>query len=114
MSSSQSATEADTEHDEHMLQEPARQRESASVPVEKPVSEDADRHQRQRENAFARHLAVLGLLINASIWGTLAREGLIALNTYDGSRIQPVIWAQAVGCLVMGWVAVNKETLEGW
>lgn len=48
-----------------------------------------------------RLLAILGLLTNAAIWGTLTREGLIALNTYDGRSIQPVIWAQAVGCLVM-------------
>lgn len=48
-----------------------------------------------------RFLAIIGLLINAAIWGTLTREGLIALNTYDGRSIQPVIWAQAVGCLVM-------------
>lgn len=61
-----------------------------------------------------RHLAILGLLINASIWGTLTRQGLIALNTYSGQSITPVIWAQAVGCLVMGWVVANKETLEGW
>lgn len=65
-------------------------------------------------HVFARHLAVLGLLMNASIWGTLAREGLIALNTYDGRSIQPVIWAQALGCLVMGWTVANKETLEAW
>lgn len=59
-----------------------------------------------------RHLSVLGLLTFSSIWGTLAREGLIALNTYDGRSISPTIWAQAVGCLVMGWTVANKPALE--
>lgn len=61
-----------------------------------------------------RHLSVLGLLAFSSIWGTLTREGLIALNTYDGKSISPVIWAQTVGCLVMGWTVANKEALEAW
>lgn len=61
-----------------------------------------------------RHLAILGLLAFAAIWGTLTRLGLVALNTYDGSSITPVIWAQAVGCLVMGWTIANKAALELW
>lgn len=62
---------------------------------------------------LARHLATLGLLTFASIWGTLTRVGLTALNTYSGQSITPVIWAQAVGCLVMGWTVSNKDALEG-
>jgi fluoride exporter len=61
-----------------------------------------------------RHFAILGILIFSSIWGLLAREGLIALNTYSGQSIEPTIWAQAVGCLVMGWNVANKEDLEKW
>lgn len=65
-----------------------------------------------RLHAALRHCAILGLLAFASLWGTLTREGLIALNTYDGQSIKPVIWAQAVGCLVMGWTVANKEALD--
>jgi hypothetical protein len=65
-----------------------------------------------RLHATLRHCAILGLLAFASLWGTLTREGLIALNTYDGQSIKPVIWAQAVGCLVMGWTVANKEALD--
>lgn len=61
-----------------------------------------------------RHIATLGLLAFASIWGLLAREGLVSLNTYDGMSVQPLVWAQAVGCLVMGWTVGNKEVLEEW
>lgn len=61
-----------------------------------------------------RHTAILSLLAFSSIWGTLAREGLIALNTYSGMSIAPTIWAQSVGCLIMGWAVANRQTLENW
>lgn len=61
-----------------------------------------------------RHGAILGLLVFSGVWGTLAREGLVALNTYSGASVEPTIWAQAVGCLIMGWTVANKELLETW
>lgn len=61
-----------------------------------------------------RHFAILSLLIFTAIWGTLTREGLVALNTYAGMSIKPVIWAQSVGCLVMGWAIANRDSLEIW
>ena len=61
-----------------------------------------------------RHCAILSLLAFMAIWGTLAREGLVALNTYDGMSVDPTIWAQAVGCLVMGWAVGNRKALETW
>lgn len=66
--------------------------------------------------AWQPHAATLSLIAFGSIWGTLARMGLVALNTYDGQSIEPLIWAQAVGCLVMGY-AMHVETrhaLEAW
>nr|CDI52842.1 chromosome condensation [Melanopsichium pennsylvanicum 4] len=60
-----------------------------------------------------RHLAILGLLSFAAIWGTLVREGLVALNTFDGQPVFPLIWAQAFGCLIMGLaVGANKAAIE--
>jgi hypothetical protein len=61
-----------------------------------------------------RHCAILSLLAFTAIWGTLAREGLIALNTYSGMSIEPSIWAQSFGCLVMGWTVANRKALEKW
>lgn len=61
-----------------------------------------------------RHAATLSLLAFAAIWGTLAREGLVALNTYSAMSIKPTIWAQSVGCLIMGWNIANREALEDW
>lgn len=61
-----------------------------------------------------RHTAILSLLALAAIWGTLAREGLVALNTYSGTSVDPLIWAQTVGCLIMGLATgANRKPIEG-
>ncbi|KAF8974502.1 CrcB-like protein-domain-containing protein [Flammula alnicola] len=47
----------------------------------------------------------------ASILGALARLGLVALTTYDGQSIFPLAYAQAVGCLIMGFGVRFKEPI---
>ena len=54
-------------------------------------------------------LHVLALLTPSSTFGVLARLGLLALGTYDGSSIFPLIYVQAVGCLIMGFAVGLKE-----
>lgn len=54
---------------------------------------------------------VLALLIPASIFGALARVGLLALTTYDGRAIFPLAWVQAAGCLMMGFGLGLKEPI---
>ncbi|KAI0091990.1 CrcB-like protein-domain-containing protein [Irpex rosettiformis] len=54
---------------------------------------------------------VLALLIPASIFGTLARVGLLALTTYDGRAIFPLAWVQATGCFFMGIGLGLKEPI---
>lgn len=54
---------------------------------------------------------VLCLLIPASIFGALARVGLLALTTYDGRAVFPLAWVQAAGCLVMGFGLGMKEPI---
>lgn len=54
---------------------------------------------------------VLLLLMPASIFGALARVGLLALTTYDGREIFPLAWIQATGCLVMGFGLGLKEPI---
>lgn len=56
-------------------------------------------------------LHVLALLIPSSTLGLLARLGLLALGTYNGSSIFPLIYVQAVGCLIMGFAVGVKEPL---
>ncbi len=54
---------------------------------------------------------VLALLIPASILGTLARLGLLAMTSYEGESIFPLAYVQAVGCLVMGFGLRLKEPI---
>ena len=61
-------------------------------------------------------IATAGAITFGSIWGTLTRLGLVALNTYDGQSIAPLVWAQALGCLVFGYASHkrSKAAIEGW
>jgi fluoride exporter len=57
-------------------------------------------------------LAVVALLMPASVFGVLARLGLEALATYDGEAIFPLAYPQAVGCFIMGIVLPLKDTIS--
>lgn len=54
---------------------------------------------------------VIVLLMPASVFGVLARLGLVALMNYDGHAVFPLAYAQAVGCLVMGFGLGLKEPI---
>ena len=57
-------------------------------------------------------LAVVALLMPASVFGVLARLGLQALATYDGKAIFPLAYPQAVGCFIMGIALSLKDTIS--
>ena len=63
-----------------------------------------------------RDVATAALVAFGSLWGLLARLGLTGLNTYDGKSIAPLVWAQAVGCVVMGYIShdESKAVLQRW
>lgn len=54
--------------------------------------------------SFLPLLHTMSWLVFFSILGTLARLGLSGLTTYPGSPIGGVIWAQFVGCVLMGFL----------
>jgi len=56
-------------------------------------------------------LPVLLILAPFSIFGVLARLGLVALASFDGASVFPLLYAQALGCLVMGIALSLKEPL---
>ena len=66
----------------------------------------------QRFHGFLSTLAALSLLGCFSFLGLLARLGLIAINTFNGREIFPILWAQIVGCAVMGLVTSRKTQIE--
>jgi fluoride ion exporter CrcB/FEX len=53
-------------------------------------------------------LIVASWIIFLSIWGSLARIGLSALSEYPGQPVFQLIWAQFVGCAVMGFLLQDK------
>ncbi|GAA5969032.1 hypothetical protein JCM3765_005272 [Sporobolomyces pararoseus] len=57
-------------------------------------------------------LSTYSLLIFATIWGVLARLGLEWIGTFAEGQVFSVIWAQIVGCIVMGLVTDRKEGIE--
>lgn len=50
-------------------------------------------------------------LIPGSIFGVLARLGLLSITGYDGHSIFPLAWVQGAGCLVMGFTLELKEPI---
>lgn len=54
---------------------------------------------------------VLAPLMAFSVFGVLARLGLQALFDFDGQAVFPIIWAQALGCFIMGVLLAVKEPL---
>lgn len=54
---------------------------------------------------------VIASLMAPSIFGVLARLGLLALTTYDGRAIFPLAWVQGAGCLVMGFALGLKDQI---
>ncbi|GAA5888729.1 hypothetical protein JCM5296_000085 [Sporobolomyces johnsonii] len=52
------------------------------------------------------------LLVFATIWGVLGRLGLEWIGGFAEREVFAVIWAQMVGCFIMGWVTERKKGLE--
>jgi fluoride exporter len=53
-------------------------------------------------------IVVASWIAFAAIWGALARIGLTALSSYPGEPVFALIWAQFVGCAVMGFFLQDK------
>ena len=54
---------------------------------------------------------VLTSLMPASVFGVLARLGLLALTGYDEHAIFPLAWVQAAGCFIMGFALGLKDQI---
>lgn len=66
---------------------------------------------------YATELYTVSYLIFFSIFGTLARIGLQTLTVYPGAPVTfGVIWANVGGCLIMGFLAQDRNLflLEEW
>ncbi|KAI7865469.1 CrcB-like protein-domain-containing protein [Spinellus fusiger] len=59
-------------------------------------------------------LAIVGLIIPFSVAGVLIRIGLQRLENYSGAPVFGLIYAQWIGCFIMGITVYNKVTLLQW
>ncbi|KAF7722251.1 hypothetical protein EC973_003501 [Apophysomyces ossiformis] len=57
---------------------------------------------------------IIGILIPFSILGTLIRVGLQSLETYNGAPVFGLVYAQWIGCFIMGVVVWSKIKLLQW
>jgi fluoride exporter len=79
------------------------------VSADRPPSAEEKLPPSKIYHPFSLH--VIALLIPASIFGALARVGLLGLTTYDGRAIFPLAWVQAAGCFIMGFALGMKEPI---
>lgn len=81
-----------------------------------PVSsQPTERTKLERSNSPAIDwtlLATVSALIFATLWGVLARLGLTWIGGFSDSVVFPLIWAQIVGCLIMGANIERKADVE--
>lgn len=67
---------------------------------------------RSHLHGILSEVAVLSMLGIFSFFGLLARLGLIAISSYSGQPTFSILWAQVVGCAIMGAVAGRRAELE--
>ncbi|BGP50050.1 hypothetical protein JCM10450v2_005958 [Rhodotorula kratochvilovae] len=91
-------------------EEPPLETGSASLPP-KPRLQPAQEIQSVYRTTHPK-LSVFSLLITATIWGVLARLGLEWVGGFAARAVFSLVWAQMVGCFVMGFVTTKKNAIE--
>ncbi|CAG8641662.1 9772_t:CDS:2 [Paraglomus occultum] len=74
------------------------------------IEEDAIEHAETIELEMSA-VPIVGLMIAFSIAGVLIRVKLTELNSYPGVPVFPLLYAQFVGCLIMGICIQSKDML---
>ncbi|KAH8926015.1 hypothetical protein BT69DRAFT_1215851 [Atractiella rhizophila] len=89
-------------------------RRSSKIIDTEPPSPSLEVSSPSRIALALEELSPFSLLSFFSIWGVLARLGLVAIFTFDGASVFPLLWAQVVGCFVMGILSARKTELMRW
>ena len=88
----------------------------ASLQLESPARAEGlptvspQRHVSVSHSPFS--IPVLAALMAPSVFGVLARLGLLAISSYDQRAVFSLVWVQGVGCLVMGFALGWKEPIS--
>lgn len=62
--------------------------------------------------ALKANIAIALNIVHGSIWGVLARKGLIVLSSYNGSYLSGVVWANFGACIVMSMAVRSTRSWE--
>ncbi|PPQ94029.1 hypothetical protein CVT25_009877 [Psilocybe cyanescens] len=89
----------------------AEEREQTHQAERIDVPPDIDQGVRPSKTYHPFSFPVIVLLMPAAVFGVLARLGLIALMSYDGNSVFPLVYVQAMGCLIMGIGLRMKEPM---
>lgn len=54
-------------------------------------------------------LRVIACIVSGSIFGVLARKGVMALTTYEGAFLSGVVWANFGACFIMGFLVKSSN-----
>ncbi|OZJ01848.1 hypothetical protein BZG36_04939 [Bifiguratus adelaidae] len=71
----------------------------------------ADLQATKEHIVYENKLVLYGGLITPSIAGALIRIGLSTLHSYPGAPVFPLMYAQFVGCVFMGFFAARKDAI---
>ncbi|GAA6050628.1 hypothetical protein JCM3770_001496 [Rhodotorula araucariae] len=91
-------------------EEPPLETGSASLPSKPRLQRSQDIPSAYRTTHPA--VSVASLLVFATIWGVLARLGLEWVGGFATRAVFSLVWAQMVGCFVMGFVTTKKNDIE--
>lgn len=94
------------------LVDPSSSRPSSSSPLPSPRSSPTPDKQGPLVIPMYPLLSTYSLLIFATIWGVLGRLGLEWIGGFAERQVFAVIWAQIVGCIVMGFITERKNGFE--
>lgn len=65
-----------------------------------------------RIHGILNQLVTLSMLGLFTFVGLLVRLGLVWLGTYQGQTVFPLLWAQVVGCALMGLFSSRRNEIE--
>ena len=97
------------ELESHLSELQDAERTHRAETIDQPPAEDQNIRRGKVYRPY--DLPVLLILAPASMFGVLARLGLLALTSFEGESVFPLLYVQATGCLVMGFGLRLKEPL---
>lgn len=91
-------------------EEPPLQTGSASLP-QRPPKAPAPEFPSMFTPSHTQ-LTVYSLVVFGTLWGVLARLGLQWIGGFASTAVFSLVWAQMVGCAVMGFCVTKKNAIE--